>query len=279
MISVSLVPSLQEDRLTKAIGKAILSIPNPLKRLPPVPVPPRPSSPDSRLISDDKILSDARAASASFTDSLPSFLVQQATSRYFSTSGPKLWRLLDTVTAELAYANGKEEYRNIEVDGRPPNRPVDQTGSWSTGEFATTLDDLLSEDTEADFRRRGEATIASRSAVVYDFTVAQTKSHWTIIAPDKREYSPAYRGAIWIDKETRRVLRIEQRTTEMPPDFPVGQAESILDYAYVPIDQKPYLLPARGENIGCTSGTGACTRNVIEFRNYRKFTAESSVKF
>jgi hypothetical protein len=27
------------------------------------------------------------------------------------------------------------------------------------------------------------------------------------------------------------------------------------------------------------SGSGACTRNVIEFRNYRKFEAESTVTF
>jgi hypothetical protein len=37
--------------------------------------------------------------------------------------------------------------------------------------------------------------------------------------------------------------------------------------------------PAKGENLGCFSGSGTCSRNVIEFRNYRKFEAESKVKF
>ena len=141
------------------------------------------------------------------------------------------------------------------------------------------MEDLLSERTAAEFRRRGEATAGVRRAIVFDFTVAASNSHWVLVAPDKRRHSPAYKGAVWIDKETHRVLRIEQRTTTVPPDFPIAQAESILDYAYVRIDQNVYLLPSAGENTACTSGTGACTRNVLTFRNYRKFAAASSVKF
>ena len=78
---------------------------------------------------------------------------------------------------------------------------------------------------------------------------------------------------------TRRVLRFEQRTAGLPRDFPLSKAESVLEYAFVKIDQKSYLLPAKGENLGCFSGSGTCTRNAIEFRNYRKFEAESKIKF
>jgi hypothetical protein len=82
-----------------------------------------------------------------------------------------------------------------------------------------------------------------------------------------------------VDKDTRRVLRIEQRTTALPRDWPLKMAESILEYGYVKIEQKTYLLPNTAENVGCMSGSGACTRNLLEFRNYRKFTAESNVRF
>ena len=77
----------------------------------------------------------------------------------------------------------------------------------------------------------------------------------------------------------RRVLRFEQRTLGMPLDFPLSKAESVLEYAFVKIDQKTYLLPAKGVNVGCFSGSGTCKRNVIEFRNYRKFEADSKVRF
>ena len=72
-------------------------------------------------------------------------------------------------------------------------------------------------------------------------------SNWTLASPDGRRYNAAYEGAIWIDKDTRRVLRIEQRTTGLPQDFPLSKAETVLTYAFVKIDNKPYLLPAGSE--------------------------------
>ena len=43
-------------------------------------------------------------------------------------------------------------------------------------------------------------------------------------------------------------------------------------------DQK-FLLPAHSEALSCIRGTAECTRNVIDFRNYRKFGADTSIKF
>ncbi len=227
---------------------------------------------------DDDFIASARAAATTFTSTLPNYLVQQVTSRYFSPSPAPRWQLIDEVTADLAYVDGKEDYRNFRINGQLIDQP-EKTGSWSTGEFSTTLEDLLSLPTSAKFRRRGEQRMAGRNAVVFDYTVDQPHSHWTVVSPDDRRYNPPYEGAIWVDQETRRVLRIEQRSTSMPPGWPFSGVDSALDYGYFRIEEKTYLLPARGENKSCMSGSGACTRNVIDFRNYRKFTAESNVKF
>jgi hypothetical protein len=237
------------------------------------------ASGEGRTPASDEILEAAREAAVLFTASLPNYTVQQATTRYFSTNGPKDWQVLNEVTADVSYVDGKEEYRNFQIDGRPATQPIEQTGTWSNGEFGTTLEDLLSEQTAGQFVRRADAVIASRPAYAFDFSVAQANSHWVIESPDKRRYSPAYKGTVWIDKETRRVVRIEQRTLAIPPDFPIARAEAVLQYAYVRIDQKLHLLPSGAEVTGCTGVTNACTRNVIEFRNYRKFTATSTVKF
>jgi hypothetical protein len=241
--------------------------------------PERTARDSGRVAASDEILQAAREAAALFTASLPNYTVQQATTRYFSTNGPKDWQVLNEVTAEVSYVDGKEEYRNFQIDGRPATQPVEQTGTWSNGEFGTALEDLLSEQTDAQFARRADAVLASRPAYAFTFSVTQANSHWVIESPDKRKYSPAYNGRVWIDKETRRVLRIEQRALAIPPDFPIAQAEAMLQYAYVRIEQKLHLLPSGAEVTGCTGVTNACTRNVIEFRNYRKFTATSTVKF
>jgi hypothetical protein len=239
---------------------------------------PAPSGPP-RLMTDEALIKDAREVSATFSASLPAYLAQQVTTRYFATGWPiSRWQQIDEITAELAYVGGKEDYRDFRIDGKEIDRP-ERSGSWSTGEFGTTLEDVMSFGTDAAFKRRGDDTVAGRPAVVFDYSVTADHSHWTMVAPDERTYRPAYTGAIWIDKDTRRVLRIEQRTEAFPRDFPVRRAEAILQYGFVKIDGKSYLLPYSGENVGCMSGSGACTRNAIVFKNYRKFTAESTVSF
>jgi hypothetical protein len=239
---------------------------------------PAAESNDPRRYTDEQIIQDARAAAGAFSASLPDYLVQQVTTRYFATGFPTHWQEIDVVTAELAYVGGKEDYRNVQVNGNPVSNP-ERSGTWSTGEFGTTLEDVMSPTTDAAFKRRGEEKMVGRTAVVYDYTVAQANSHWTMVSPDGRRYKPAYEGAVWIDKESRRVLRIEQRTTAFPRDFTISRAECKLQYAWVKIEQKTYLLPSSSEDIGCMSGSGACTRNLLEFKNYRKFTADSNITF
>jgi len=102
---------------------------------------------------DDMVINDARDAASVFTAGLPNFLVEQATTRY-QGSGGSSWRAIDVVTADVASVNGKEDYRNIRINGRPTSGKVEDTGSWSTGEFTVTLEDILSYATAAAFTAR-----------------------------------------------------------------------------------------------------------------------------
>ncbi len=100
-----------------------------------------------------------------------------------------------------------------------------------------------------------------------------------MVSPDGREYSPSFHGAIWVDKESRRVLKLEQKTTDFPFGSPFSRADMTLEYAFIKIDNNLYLLPSGSENISCVSGAGSCARNVLAFKNYKKFTTDSSITF
>jgi hypothetical protein len=229
--------------------------------------------------SADEIIAAAQMAAASFATEIPNFLVQQYTTRYYSESMPAQWRVRDVVSAEVASVNGVEEYRNIQLNGRPSSAPPERTGAWSTGEFVTTLQDIMSPGV-ASFVRTGQDQIAGRMAYVYRYNVAKANSHWRLVAPrENMSEKPPYAGTIWIDKERRCVLRIQQQATGISSSFPYDRAESLLEYDYVRIDGKPYLLPILSENLMCQRGTASCSKNEIAFRNYRKFTAESNVTF
>jgi hypothetical protein len=103
----------------------------------------------------DDTIAAARSNSESYTAEMPNFLVQQVTTRYYSNSAPAQWRPIDVVEAEVACVDGSEQYRNIRLNGKPTSQPVEKTGAWSTGEFVTTLQDILSPLTAAAFKRQG----------------------------------------------------------------------------------------------------------------------------
>jgi hypothetical protein len=248
------------------------------KAEPPQPVERTTSVPHPAGANDD-IIAAARDAADHLADGLPNFIVQQNTTRYFSRVLPPHWQVLDVVTAEVASVNGKEDYRNILVNGKPSNRPIEKTGAWSTGEFQTTLDELLNPYTAAAFRKSKDDNLDGRPAYTYDFSVRQENSVWDIHAPDGSKVTPAYTGTVWMDVETHNVMRIEEQTGPLPASFPFDKAESVVAYGFVRIDGKTYPLPVHSEILTCQRGSTTCTKNVINFQNYRKFATDSTVTF
>ena len=233
--------------------------------------------PDARPV--DSVIEKAREAAATYTESLPNYFCQQMTARYQSDHPKTGWDALDVVTADVAYENGQESYKNVKLGSKSVKSMDDLGGTRSTGEFSTILLDLLDPGTNAIFRRTGTDTIGGRATWIYKYEIPRERSHWRVEAPSQLYY-PAHGGSIWIDKETSRVLRIEQGTLNMPKAFPFDTVETVTDYAFIPLAAgTKYLLPADAEVLSCLRGTSMCTRNRLEFRNYRKFGAESSITF
>jgi hypothetical protein len=229
---------------------------------------------------EDSAITKAKEVADSFVGTLPNFFCKQVTTRYQTDHPKQGWDALDIVTADVAYEDGSESYKNIHVGNKAVNKSMSEIGgTYSTGEFASLLDDLFSSSTGATFRRSGQDTVRGRATMVYKFEVARERSHWRVIAGGQLYY-PAYRGTIWIDKETSRVLRLEEQARNVPPLFPFDTVESATDYDFVRLSTlQPFLLPVDAEVLSCVRSSSHCTRNRIEFRNYRKFGAESDVTF
>ena len=227
----------------------------------------------------DDIIESTKEATDKLIDNMPSFIVQQNTTRYFSNTFPAQWRALDVVGADVVSVDGKEDYRNITINGKPSNRPVEKSGAWSTGEFVTVLENMLSPYTAAAFRKSTDDNIGGRPAYTYNFRVQQENSDWNIISEFGAKATPSYTGTMWIDKETFNIMRIEQQAGPMPPDFDFDKAETVVEYGFVRIDNKSYALPVHSEVLTCARGSAQCTKNEINFQNYKKFTADSTIIF
>jgi len=232
------------------------------------------------LRSGDDLIRKAADTALDFTETLPNYVCQELMSRYQSETRPANWQALDVVGTEVVYENGKEDYRKVTVNGRLVNKKLEEVGgSWSTGEFGTVLISLFSPGTAADFHYRKDTRVAGILTKEYDFTVTHPHSNWRI-SMGAQVYDPGYSGTVWIDPASARVMRIEMSARSFPSDFPTDDVESATDYEYIRLgDAKQYLLPVHSETLSCQRGSNDCSRNVIDFRNYRKYTGESTITF
>jgi hypothetical protein len=228
----------------------------------------------------DPLIAKATEAALDFTEGLPNYVCQEIMARYESTTRPANWQAMDVVGTAVVYENGKEDYRDVTVNGRPVKKSLEQVGgASSTGEFGTMLIDLLSPATDAQFRYRRDERTSGIVTKVYDYTVKRENSHWQITMASQT-YRPPYKGSVWIDPATGRVMRIEMQAFGFPDDFPTDDVESAMDYQYTRLgDTKQYLLPVHAETLSCQRGSDFCSHNVIDFRNYHKYTGESSITF
>ena len=229
-----------------------------------------------RLPPEEALIELTRDVVMSFIDDLPNFVCDQITKRYESKTVKPEWKYKDRIEVELFFTNGQEDYQKVRLNGRRLKKgSPEDSGQWSTGELGGVLGDIFHQPSNARFKLRGDSTAAGVKAKEYAYSVIREDSHWTIRMG--RSVRPAYSGAVWIAPATGQVLRVEMSTTSLPTDYEYDKVEETIDYDWVPIGDRKYLLPVRSANLACHFHSFDCNKNEIEFKNYRKFNVESQV--
>ncbi len=242
----------------------------------PVYVPPPPPSADEQ----DKVIEEAREYALNYTKQLPNFICVQVTRRDVDPTGSgNNWYHSDTITARLSY-NGVENYEVILHNNQPVTNGKDMRqfgGATSEGEFGSMLAALFEPATHTQFNWDHWGTLRRRKAYVFAYDVQQEFSRFRVEADDATTIEPAYRGLVYIDYETKAVLEIVMTPHDMPATFPIREISSKLDYDFETIGDTRYMLPLKSELT--STRARQMSKNDIEFRLYRKFGTESSIKF
>jgi hypothetical protein len=220
------------------------------------------------------LIEQARRHAFEFAEDLPNFIVTQVVTRYSEQPGVKDWRLEDKLEIELTYRVDKgEEFKLLRVDGKPAVQTYqDIGGSTSTGEFGSMLGALFVPQSKAEFKEVRHENFRGHATVIYDFKVRRANSTSSI--SDKtsgKSVVAGYSGSVWIDTESKRVFRIESANEDIPAGFPVTLSENAVEYDWVAIGDDRYLLPVHAEVLLGWDSRKIYTKNVIEFRNYRRF--------
>lgn len=230
------------------------------------------------------LLTRTRVVTLAASEAMPDFIVKQLITRSYARGTTNNWSVSDRLTIAVSFrANIGEEYKVLAVNGMPPNAELKEGqtyeqlgGTSSTGEYVSMLATLFQPESQAAFKAVDTDLLRGRRTIVYEFEVKKQNSHQTIKAGKTDMVITGHRGRVWIDRELDRVLRLENIATEIPASFPVTAATSLIDYDWVTINERPYLLPSRAEII-LTSRYGEQSiqsRNEIRFRGYQKFGTE-----
>ncbi len=248
------------------------------KAVPPVEKPAPPPLPAPSAAEQKEVIENARQYALSYAKRLPDFICVQVTRRYADPSGLEMWHRMDTITERLSYFEQKEDYKVILVNNQPMDISHDQlSGASSSGEFGSMLKQIFDRPSEAEFHWERWATLRGRRNHVYTYRVRQERSQYSIWFEKKMSIVPGYRGLVFVDADTNVVTRILFEAIDIPPTFPVQQARTQLDYDYIRIGESEHVLPLRAE-VRMREGRNL-TKNEVEFRMYRKFGADATIKF
>ncbi len=223
------------------------------------------------------VLAEVRKNSLEYTASLPNFICTQMTRRHVDY-GNGFWRLQDTIQEHLSFVDGKEDYKVVLVNNLPVNVAHNQLGgTTSSGEFGTMLSQIFKKETETEFRWEAWATLRGRRAHKFYFRVLQSRSDYDIYdGASGREMIGGYHGYIWVDAETKMVMRMKMDVDGLD-NFPIKAIGLDLNYDFVDISGRKYVLPLKYDLVSSRGKEG--TRNEVEFRRYSRFTADSAIIF
>lgn len=246
----------------------------------------QPSDADSAAL-----IERSRQKALEYTKSLPDFVCSEVVQRYAAPSeqvrlggspmpiGVKLgaWVHTDTLTVKLSYFQKTEGHKLELIDGKPTDRKYEALGgATSTGEFGGILRTIFDPASRAAFDWEGWKTVRKHRIAVYQYAVSAANSPYYLRHVDLQAIVGIH-GVVEVDTETGEVLQLTCNAYDIPKQLDLQSSTTTVEYDFASVGGRSYLLPVRSETE--LRSSDIWTRNKMEFREYRKFSADSVIDF
>ena len=229
-------------------------------------------------------LAEAARNSLNYAASLPDFFCTETVRRYedVKLKEKQKWELKDTLTLKLSYFEHVEDYKLAAINGRPTYRSYEEVGgAQSQGEFGSLLLSIFRGASKDRFVWDHWTTLRKRPTHVFAFVIKLEDSDYTVHFAASWHQPATTRsgqhGFIYVDRDTNRVVRVYAEADGIPEDFPVTNVSTLLDYDFVDVSGRQFLLPLRALVRMGTSRVQ--TRNEVAFAGYRKFSSDTNITF
>jgi len=238
------------------------------------------------------VLESTRVWALKFTDMLPDFICTQMTHRRVigqvqltagtvgtgASVAPRLEDADNIIEEKLTYIGGSEKYEVLKINGKPANGidHMQLTGLTTTGEFGTALHEIFDPDSRTTFSWDGIQQIGGRDVYVYAFHVPQEHGAEVVTQGPNGRITVPYSGRIFVDPQTFTVLRVGS-ALDLPRGFPILHSKKTIEYKQVTIAKNEYLLPSHSE-VSMQDRLRSYV-NEVDFKDYHKFVAETTVHY
>lgn len=226
----------------------------------------------------------SRKVALDYARSLPDFICTQLVDRYvdFDHSTQRVsWRWVDTLTIKLSYFDQREDHTLVLVNGKPSEKSyTDLGGAISAGEFALMQKQVFDRASQADFTWKKWNKAGKRQAATYLYRVDVSHSRFMLdfVTPaGLTQDIVGYHGTLELDRETGNVLSMTYIADAIPKTCPISLSNTAVSYEFADVGGKQYLLPASSETE--MRSRELWTRNHAVYRDYRKFSTDSTVRF
>ena len=227
------------------------------------------------------VIASARKRAIEYSATLPNFVCVEVTNRSVDPGGNNRWRHRDSIAELLRYQDSQETRTTLEVNGqRSSLSRAEMNTSWplSVGEFGSMLNLVFQPSSKAEFEWKETGTREDRTGNVQVLRYRVAKQNATItLGEGNDQIGVGFHGLVYIDSTTGAVERITLDADDLPPHFGMSAAAMTVDYDYVAIGGRDYVLPVRS-SVRLQRHHREIELNEISFRSYRRFGSRTKIK-
>jgi hypothetical protein len=247
----------------------------------PPPPPPvvRAQAPPPDSMEQADVIAAMREYALSYTAKLPNFLCVQITRRHYDAKDPRYRSGGDTIQEQINFYEHKENYKVQMHNGASVhNISHDQLGGvTSSGEWGSMLHNIFTPENGAQFDWDHWGTLRGKPMYVFAYRIEKDRGYSMLDRETHREYTSAYTGLVYADKDTREIQRVTLKTVEIPSDFTVKDVALTLDYKATDISGHLYTLPYHFE-LDSIDVHGK-NNNLADFKMYQVYGADTTITF
>ena len=229
----------------------------------------------------EALVAGARKRALDYSKSLPNFICVELTSRSVDQSGNGNWKHRDSLAELLTYHDNQESRSTLEVNGqRSSLKRADLNSTWplSVGEFGALLNLVFAPTSKTQFEWKEAGTVGDGSGTLQVLSYRVAHENATLdLSEGNNSIGAGFHGLVYIDAATSGIRRITVEADDLPPTFSMHAASMTVDYDYVAISGRDYLLPVHS-TVRLQRHRRQIELNEIAFRNYRRYASRTRIK-